>query len=142
VGIDRENVRRGSKGPGRPSETEGRLRISHLLRHLHDPIELQRSSLSSTKCVQTIAETRYPNGVIARGRALNDLLLECLQELENELDGHPRVMKLKTFITLTRHGKGVTEASKAIGVTPEYASRHLKRITIELLADKLAQKLH
>jgi DNA-binding transcriptional ArsR family regulator len=79
---------------------------------------------------------------VAGGRALNDILLESLSEIENELQNQPRLTKLKAFVALTREGKGVTEASRAIGVTPEYASRHLKRLTVELLGEKLKQKLH
>ena len=44
--------------------------------------------------------------------------------------------------SLTRQGKGVTEASRTLGITPEYDSRAFKRRLVELLTDKLMLKLH
>jgi len=127
---------------GRLSSAEGQLRIRYVLRHLDDPIELQKSPLSRTAAVEKMARDRYPNGIVARGRALHDFIVESLQEVENELDGHSGVARLKAFIVMTREGKGVKEAGRAIGVTREYASRKLKRTTVELLAKKLLFKLH
>jgi hypothetical protein len=72
---------------------------------------------------------------------LNGLAIECLQEIEAELDGHPGIAKLKAFVTLTRQGMGVTEASRTIGVSPEYATRTFKRTLVELLTEKLLTKL-
>lgn len=142
MGSNLESVRRGDKRQGRPSAIEWNLRVRHLLRHLDDPIELQRSPLSRATVIEEIAKAKYPNGIVARGRALHDLLVECLQEIENALDGHSQVAKLKEFIALTRQGKGVKEASRAIGVSPEYASRSLKRTLVELLTEILMLKTH
>jgi len=124
------------------SVDEWRIHTRQILRHLDDPIELQKSPLSRSNAVQQIAQVKYPNGIVARGRALHDLLVECLQEIENALDGHSQVAKLKEFIALTRQGKGVKEASRAIGVSPEYASRSLKRTLVELLTEILMLKTH
>ena len=77
-----------------------------------------------------------------RGRALHELALECLQEIESELDGHAGVAKLKAFVALSRQGIRVTDASRNLGITPEYASKALKRSLVELLAEKLLIKLH
>jgi len=111
-------------------------------RRLDDPIELQRSPLTRSTVIEEIAKAKYPNGIVARGRALHDLVVDSLLEIESELGPHSGVAKLKAFITMAREGKRVTEASRAIGVTPEYASRALKRTTVELLAEKLVLKLH
>jgi hypothetical protein len=35
---------------------------------------------------------------VARGRSLKDVVLECLQEIEDELDGHTGAANLKSFI--------------------------------------------
>lgn len=127
---------------GRLAVEEWQLRARYVLRHLDDPIALQRSPLCRLAALERLAKAKYPKSVVARGRALHDLLQDCLLEIENELDGHAGVAKLKSFISLTRQGRGVTEASRTIGITPEYASRALKRPLIELLTDKLLLKLH
>ncbi len=67
--------------------------------------------------------------------------MECLGEIEDELDGHAGVSKLRVFAGLTSVGMGVTQASRQLGITPEYASRALKRRLVELLAEKLATRL-
>ena len=112
------------------------------LRYLGDPITLQWSPLCSLAAIDKLATAKYPNVVVARGRALNDLDIECLHEIESELDGHPSVAKFKSFIVLTKQGRGVTESSISIGVIGEHASRTFKRDLVELLAQKLLIKLH
>ena len=126
---------------GRLAIEEWRVRARYVLRHLDDPIALQRSPLSRLAALERLAKTAYPTGVIARGRALHDLAVECLSEIESELDGHGALTKFKSFVALTRQGMGVAEASRNIGITPEYASRALKRTLVNLLADKLRLKL-
>jgi len=127
---------------GRLAVEEWQLRARYALRHLNDPIALQRSPLCRLAALERLAKAKYPKSVVARGRALHDLLQDCLLEIENELDGHAGVAKLKSFISLTRQGSGVTEASRMLGITPEYASRALKRCLVELLTDKLLLRLH
>lgn len=125
---------------GRLAAGEWQDRARYVLRHVGDPIVLQRSPLCRLVALERLANTKYPNGVVARGRALNGLVLECLQEIEMELDGLPNIAKLMKFVSLTRQGMGVTEASRSIGVTPEYASRTFKRTLVELLTEKLLIK--
>ncbi len=88
-----------------------------------------------------MAESKYPDGTVARSRALKDLAVECLQEIEAELDGHHGLAKLKEFVKLTREGMGVSKVGRSIGVTPEYACRKFKRNLVELLTEKLLVKL-
>jgi hypothetical protein len=126
---------------GRLATEEWQLRARYVLRHLDDPIALQRSPLCRISAVERLAKAKYPNGIVARGRALHDLIQECLKEIEIELDGHTGVSRLKTFITLTRQGSGVTQASRSIGISPEHASRTFKRNLVELLAEKLILRL-
>ena len=126
---------------GRPSQTEWQERARFALRHLGDPINLESSPFCQMDVLEMMAQSKYPRGIVARGRALNDLLVECLQEIETELDGHSGVSKLKQFVKFTRQGMGVTEASRQIGVTPEYTCRTFKRDVVKLLTEKLLMKL-
>ena len=126
---------------GRLAVEEWQLRARYVLRHLDDPIALQRSPLCRLVALERLAKARYSKSVVARGRALHDLAQDCLQEIENELDGHAGVSKLRTFVTLTRQGTGVTEASRSLGISPEHASRTFKTNLVELLAEKLILKL-
>ena len=127
---------------GRTAMEEWQCRARYMLRHLDDPIALQKSPLCRLVALERLAKAKYPRSVVARGRALHDLALECLQEIESELDGHAGVFKLERFVSLTRQGMGVTKASRSLGVAPAYASRAFKRTLVELLADKLLIKLH
>ena len=126
---------------GRLSSTDRQVRARYVLRHLDDPIALQRSPLCRLASLDQLARGAYPHGVVARGRALNDLARECLREIETEMDGHVRVEKLKRFIALTREAKGVSQASRTIGISREYANRVLKRQLVELFAEKIQSKL-
>lgn len=127
---------------GRLATDEWRVRARYVLRHLDDPIALQRSPLCRLATLERLAKAKYPNGVVARGRVLHDLALECLHEIEAELDGHAGVTRLKKFVTLTSCGLGVTKASRELGITPEHATRYLKRRLVELITEKLSSKLH
>jgi hypothetical protein len=127
---------------GRTSINEWQVRARYVLRHLGNPIALQRSPLSRLRTIEKMAQANYPHGVVARGRYLNDLARECLEEIENELDGHAGTAKLKSFTALTRQGKKSVEASRILDITPEYASRSFKRTLVILLAEKLIMKLH
>jgi hypothetical protein len=127
---------------GRVSAEEWQLRARYVLRHLSDPIALQRSPLCRLQALERLAEANYPTGVVARGRSLNELALECLEEIENELHGYAGAAKLKSFIALTRQGMKAVEASRILDITPEYASRKFKRTLVDLLAEKLVMKLH
>ena len=142
---------RGSKKSGKVKQTskrgrlateEWQIRIRYVLRHLDDPIALQRSPLCRLVALERLAKTKYSYSIVPRGRALHDLTQECLKEIEGELDGHAGVAKLKSFISLTRQGMGVTEASRVLAVTPEYASRAFKRELVDLLTQKLLMVLH
>jgi len=134
-----ENVR-GSKR-GRFSKDEWQLRARYVLKHLGDPITLQRSPFCRLVAVERLAKSKYPDSIVPRGRALHELALQCLQEIEDELNVHRDVARLKEFVRMTRQGMRSVEASRALGITPEYASRALKRQLVELLAEKFMLKL-
>ncbi len=51
---------------GRPSELEWQERARYVLRHLGDPITLQKSPLCRLVTLERMAESRYPNGIVAR----------------------------------------------------------------------------
>ncbi len=127
---------------GRFSREEWHERARFVLRHLDDPITLQRSPLCRLAALENLAKTKYSSSIVPRGRALHELAMTCLQEIENELNGHAGVTKLKQFTSLTRQGKGVTEAGKMLGISPEHTSRYFKRNLVRLLAEKLILKLH
>jgi len=127
---------------GRTAADEWQRRARYLLRHLDDPLALEDSPICRVTELDRLAKEKYPRSVVSRGRTLHDLVLECLEEIEHELDGHDRISRLKEFIRLTREGKGVTEASRLLGVTPEHTIRTYKRNLVTFLADKLQMKLH
>lgn len=127
---------------GRLAIEEWRQRTRYILRHLSDPIALQRSPICRLLTLEKIARSKYPSGVVSRGRTLHDIAQECLQEIEAELEGHTGIHKFKTFITLTRQGNGVSAASRKLGISTEYGCRSFKKDLVNLLAEKLISKLH
>jgi hypothetical protein len=130
------------KKRGRVAIEQWQARARYALRHLDDPIALQKSPLCRLTALERMAKAKYPNSVVSHGRTLNDIVHICLKEIEEELHNHNKVAKLKSFIELTRQGKGVAESSRLLGITPEYASRSLKRSLVQLLAEKLILRLH
>ena len=126
---------------GRLAIEDWEKRTRFILRHLDDPIALQRSPICRLNVIERLAKAQYPSGIVSRGRALHDLIDDCLQEIENELDGHAGLYKLKQFVNLTRRGYGPTKASKIMGVSPEHACRTYKRSLVSLLSEKLTMKL-
>jgi len=131
-----ENAKR-----GRLAAEEWQTRARYVLRHLDDPIALQRSPLCRIAALERLTKEKYPRSIVARGRTLHDLTQDCLREIENELNGHTGVAKLKSFIKLTGQGERVTNASRILGLTPEHVSRNFKRELVQLLAEKLIMKL-
>lgn len=131
-----------NKKRGKVSKLELQGHARYVLRHLGDPGVLQGSPFCKFSKVVELGKEKYPTNTIPNGLALKEIILECLQDLENEMDGHFGMVKLKDFITHTREGKGVAEASRAIEVTPAYGCRTFKRRLVELLAKKLLIKVH
>ena len=126
---------------GRWNESEWQQRTRYALLHLGDPISLEKSPLCRLTFLEELAQSKFPNGIVARGRALNELVNECLREIEAELDGHSGVVNLKEFVVLTRKGMKAVDISKEIGISREHASRSYKRTLVELLTYKLLTKL-
>jgi hypothetical protein len=116
-------------------------RARYVLRYLDDPIALQRSPLCRLTALERLAKEKYPGGIVARGRALNSLARQYLLEIEAELDGHGGAARMKSFVALTREGKGVTAASRAMGISPEHACRRFKTYLVAMLAEKLRMTL-
>lgn len=126
---------------GRPGEIEWLDRARYVLRHLDDPITLERSPLCRLVALEELAKSKYPNGTTAKGKALNGLIKECLLEIETDLEGYEGVAKFRAFVKLTREGMGPAQAGRQMGITPEHASRTYKRTLVELLTEKLLFKL-
>jgi hypothetical protein len=135
-----ENIARSNRGRTTMEEWQNRAR--YVLRHLDDPLALEWSPICHLPVLEKIAKEKYPNSVLPRGRALHEFISECLQYIENELNGHNALSKLKQFVNLIRRGNRVTKSALSLGVTPSYASRTFKRTLVNLLADKLIIRLH
>ncbi len=121
---------------------KGQQRARYVLRHLDDPITLNGSPLCRLVALERLARAKYSDSIVPHERALHELAMACLQEIESELNGHSGVAKLKTFVIFTRQGMRITEASQKLGITPEHASRSLKRRLVDLFAEKLILRLH
>ncbi len=113
-------------------EWEGRVR--YVLRHLDDPIMLQKSPVARLAVVEKRATETYPNGLVARGQALKELVKEWLEEVESIASDGP----FKNFVLLTTQGDGTMEASRKLGVSPSYVSRTYKKQLVQLLVERIA----
>ena len=119
---------------GRKDRHEWEERVRYILRHLDDPIMLQKSPIARLAVVEKRATKTYPNGLVPRGQALKDLVKEWLEEVESVAGDGP----FKNFVLLTTQGEGTMEASRKLGVSPSYVSRTYKKQLVQLLVKRIA----
>ncbi len=122
---------------GRKDHHEWEKRVRYLLRHLDDPIMLQKSPIARLAVVEKRANDYYCNQLVARGRALHDLALEWLEEIESSVAGSASLKQFHDFVVLTRKGMGTVEASRELKLSAGHVSRTYKRLLVELLVERI-----
>ena len=123
--------------PGRKGRHEREERVRYILRHLDDPIMLQRSPVARSAVVEKRASDCCPNQLVARGRALHDLMMEWLGEVESSVEGSASLKQFHDFVVFTRKGMGTMEASRRLGMSAGHVSRTYKRLLVELLMERI-----
>ncbi|MFC1962789.1 hypothetical protein ACFLWB_02185 [Chloroflexota bacterium] len=126
---------------GRVAKSEWEIRVADAFRRRGEPGILEDSPLSRFPAVDKLAKEKYQNRAAPFGRALQDLLWECFEEIESELDDLGGTAKWKSFARLTLKGMGVKWASEESGITSQYTSGKLKPKLMKLLTGKLMIKL-
>ena len=122
---------------GRKNSHEWEERVRYILRHLDDPIMLQRSPVARSAVVEKRASDYYPNQLVARGRALHDLMMEWLEEVESSVEGSDRLRQFHDFVVFTRKGMGTMEASRRLGMSAGHVSRAYKKMLVQLLVERI-----
>ncbi len=122
---------------GRKDKHEWEERVRYILRHLDDPIMLQRSPVAKSTFVEKRVKDCYANRLVAHGRALHDLMIEWLEEVESSVDGSDRLKHFHDFVVFTRNGMGTMEASRKLGLSSGHVSRTYKRMLVELLIERI-----
>lgn len=122
---------------GRKDRHEWDKRVRYLLRHLDDPIMLQKSPVARLAVVEKRANDCYRNQLVARGRALHDLMVEWLEEIESSVGDSASLKQFHDFVVLTRKGIGTVEASRKLKLSAGHVSRTYKRLLVELLVERI-----
>ena len=103
---------------------------------------LQRSPIASLKMVENRATESYSNKLVARGRALRDLVDEWLSDVETSAEGSTSLNTFAKFVVLTRQGMGTSEASRELGLSASHVSREYKRLLVSLLTERITGMSH
>ena len=111
--------------------------MRYILRHLDDPIMLQRSPVAGLVMVGKRAGESYPNQLVSRGRALHDLVIEWLGEVECSVEESTSLKHFHDYVVFTRKGMGTVEASKNLRLSAEHVSRTYKKMLVQLLVERI-----
>lgn len=110
----------------------------YLIANRNDPIALARSPVADSRYVTLYAGRKYGGQVVATGKALRDIVYDCLAQIANDLSG---TEPLATVFRLTSEGRTQRQIAKAIGITPEWMSRRYQKLVVSLFVEALAQRL-
>ena len=105
------------------------------LRRLQDLAELQQSPLARTTMVRERALRCHPDESFAEGRALRDLLLETIVQLDRTLaastdqEDPAETKKLRLVLRALARGESIATAARSLGLPPSsHSSRLLYRV--------------
>ena len=121
---------------GRKTDTDRGLELLRLFR-VGGPIDFDDHPLAQRPDLQRLAQERHPshpfrNGLVARW-AIKDSLLAIAGSLEDI----PTQARLRGFILALAAGSNMSVAASAAGVSREWASRRLVKVTSRMLVTLL-----
>jgi hypothetical protein len=121
------------KKPGRVPFEMMIPRVAWAVRNLDDIIALEQSPLTKLGFVEKHATDHYQNRLCPRGRALQALIKESLDEVISETAGNG-LSRLHDLLDMLRNGLNISKASREIGqvevillaAQPEYVPEMVK----------------
>jgi len=124
------------EAPGLIPEDRWQERIWYALRHLDDRSALNQSPLARLAYIQRLAETRYRGTILARGSALKEVLLGCVDRVLALTGEEQGLQTTCEFLRLVKEGLSLTAISERLGLSREHVSRVYRRRAVELVAQE------
>jgi hypothetical protein len=117
-----------------PEAFDAARELRGALRRLRDPEQLQENPLARTSAVRALARERYDGDACPEGRALRDLLVETIAQVDRDLaasgsggDGETR--RLRLVLRGLARGEGIATIGRALGIPPSsHSARLLYRV--------------
>jgi len=110
-------------------------RLGEALRNLPDRSALSRSSLARVSYVQRLADERYRGRLMARGLALREVLLGCVESVVLDIGNEPALSREREYLVLLKDGLSCKEISGRLGLSREHISRVYRKRALELVTE-------
>jgi len=114
-------------------------KIWHALKYINDPSMLNQNSLARLNYVQKLAQTEFRGRSLARGLALKQALIRCIDKIVADGKDNVGLHKVCGFLELAKEGKNLTYISKALGVSREQVSKSYKKKAVELITQEFVE---
>ena len=98
---------------------------------------LQKPPVARSAVVEKRASNCYRNRLVARGRALHDLTVEWLEEVESSVGESASLKQFHDYVVYTRKSMGTVEVSRKLKLSAWHVSRAYKRLLVELLVERI-----
>ena len=124
-------------GPGRRSDL---VRGLEALKFRHSPLELCDLALAQATHVQALAKQLHPHNPFGAGLVVRSSIQEGLTISAAALEGIPGQARLRAFLLAIANGANNSEAANSAGVSREWASKRLFKVTALLVIRYLDAK--
>ena len=111
-------------------------RVGEALRNLDDRSALNRSSLARLSYVEKLAREHHGGRILPRGLALREVLVSCVDNVVNDLDGEPSLSRECRYLTMLKNGLNTRQISGELGLSREHVSRVYRRRALELVTNE------
>jgi hypothetical protein len=114
-------------------------KIWHALKYIDDPSMLNQNSLARLNYVQKLAQTEFRGRSLARGLALKQVLVRCIDKIVADGKDNVGLHKVCGFLELIKKGQNLTDISKVLGVSREQVSKSYKKKAVELVTQEFVE---
>ncbi len=111
-------------------------RVWQALRHLDDRSALNQSSLARLAYIQRLADGEYRGSILARGLALKETLIGCVDRIIEQGNKEPCLKKTREFLRLVKEGSHLTAIAEALGLSRERITRFRKKKAVDLVTQE------
>ena len=108
-------------------------RIGQALRNLDDRSALNRSPLARLSYVERLARECHSRRILPRGLALREVLVECIENVVNDLSKEPALARACRYLVLMKQGLSCQQISSELGLSREHVSRVYRLKALELV---------
>ena len=108
--------------------------LGYILHKLDDIMALQRSNFTKVSGVRRFAEENYPGRSMPEGRALRDIVIQCVTIVLADLGAEAGCSHACRYLELAIKGVSCREISRDLKLSREHVSRTYRRQALQLLA--------